>query len=305
MRPSAIESPVLPAAHPRTSTNPVISLLDLVLREVSSWFDTTLQAAQGRAGHAELIVFFAILAAGTVLRFWGLGEVGLHGDEKTMALPMMHLLTQGTPLMPSGMFYPRAIPQLYLMAGSVEIFGQSEWAMRVPSALCGVLLIALAYFVGRRFLTAPWNLAFAAAVAFLPDFIMSSQMARMYIFFITCVAAFLLFLFKWERTDRTGYLVGAVIVLGVGMTFHTLTIFSAPLLFYPGLVQGDRRKTLLGLVAFVLVAAGFLAMDAWIGSAYPDTVPVDGAEPLRKGAKAAAAIPHFTPLLLAAAAAAE
>jgi 4-amino-4-deoxy-L-arabinose transferase-like glycosyltransferase len=99
-----------------------------------------------------LWVLALIVAAGTLLRFWGLGAVGLHGDEKTMALPVMNLLEHGLPLMPSGMFYPRAVGQLYLMASSVMVFGQSEWALRFPSAVCGVLLIFLTWKAGQRFL---------------------------------------------------------------------------------------------------------------------------------------------------------
>src|SRR5262245_10751149 len=106
----------------------------------------------------ELTLLAAIVAIGAVVRFWGLGSVGLHGDEKTMALPMEHILEHGTPVFPSGMFYARAIGQLYMMAASVASFGNTEWAMRLPSALCGVLLIWLAYYAGRRFLTPAWNL---------------------------------------------------------------------------------------------------------------------------------------------------
>jgi hypothetical protein len=40
-----------------------------------------------------------IVLAGAVIRFWGLGLVGLHGDEKTMALPVMNLVEHGSPLM--------------------------------------------------------------------------------------------------------------------------------------------------------------------------------------------------------------
>ena len=65
-------------------------------------------------------------------------------------------------MLPSGMFYPRGLTELYLMAVSVRMFGESEWAMRLPSALCGVALIYLCYVAGRRFLRPQWNLAFAA-----------------------------------------------------------------------------------------------------------------------------------------------
>jgi hypothetical protein len=116
------------------------------------------------------------------------------------------------------------------------------------------------------------------------------------------VAAFLLLLFKWERSGHVGYLAGALVVYAIGLQFHTLMIFSAPLLLFPGLVKGDRRMILQGGAAFAVAAMGFLAMDAWISSKYPDVVPIDGAEPLRNAAKAAGALPEFSILLLGAAA---
>jgi hypothetical protein len=51
----------------------------------------------------ELPALLAILVIGAMVRFWGLGSVGLHGDEETMAMPTMHIVEHGTPFMPSGM----------------------------------------------------------------------------------------------------------------------------------------------------------------------------------------------------------
>jgi hypothetical protein len=201
--------------------------------------------------------------------------------------------------MPSGMFYPRAIGQLYLMAGSVVAFGHSEWALRLPSALCGVLLIVLCWFFGRRFLAPTWNLAFVAAVALLPQFIVDAQTARMYVFLATSIAGFLVLLFEWERTNRTGFLVGAVLVLFVGLQFHTLAVFTAPLLLYPGLVRGELRKVIAGAVAFAVVVAGFFAIDAWTMSHYPDPEQVEGFEPLPKGPRARWALPSLDPWMIA------
>src|ERR1700756_2427750 len=167
-----------------------------LLRDFASLFvvsDTRTHSPEA-AAYADprtLWVLAFIVAAGALLRFWGLGSVGLHGDEKTMALPVMNLVEHGLPLMPSGMFYPRAVGQLYLMATSVLVFGQSEWALRLPSALCGVLLIILTWKVGARFLTPLWNLALTAAVAFLPSFIEDAQTARMYVFLVTSVAGYM------------------------------------------------------------------------------------------------------------------
>jgi uncharacterized membrane protein len=247
---------------------------------------------------ATLLVL--VVLAGAALRFWGLGSVGLHGDEKTMSLPTMHLVEHGTPLMPSGMFYPRAVGQLYLMAASVKAFGKSEWAMRVPSAVCGVLLIVLAWKAGRRFLTPAWNLALAAAVAFLPAFIEDAQTARMYVFLATSVAGFIGLVFEWERTDRTGYLIAAVAVMLIGLQFHTLAVFAAFLVFIPGLLQGDLRKLGAGALAFAAIVAGFFAINAWISSEYPQSVGAEDGAVLN--GPHAALIPNLAHLWLAVAA---
>jgi len=250
-----------------------------------------------RSGKRTLWAIVLIVLAGAVVRFWGLGSIGLHGDEKTMALPVMSLVEHGTPLMPSGMFYPRAVAQLYLMAASVMAFGQSEWALRLPSALCGVLLIVLAWKAGGRFLSPAWSLALAAAVAFLPSFIEDAQTARMYVFLVTSVTGYMALLFAWERSGRVGYLLAAVATILIGIQFHTLAVFAAFLVFVPGLLQGDVRKFWAGTLAFIVIVAGFAAMNTWIGSAYPQSVESNSGAVVN-GPHAAAVAPHIRHLWL-------
>jgi len=269
-----------------------------LLREFAALFVVT--APEERTDRRSLWLLAVIVLAGAVLRFWGLGAVGLHGDEKTMALPVMSLVEHGEPLMPSGMFYPRAVAQLYLMAGSVLAFGQSEWALRLPSALCGVLLIVLTWKAGTRFLTPLWNLALAAAVAFLPDFIEDAQTARMYVFLVTCVAGYLALVFAWERHGRVGYLVAAVLTLLVGIQFHTLAIFAAFLVLLPGLMRGDARLFRAGVIAFAVIVASFAGINWLIGHAYPQTVESDAGAVVN--GPHAAVVPHLKRLWLAAAA---
>ena len=237
-----------------------------LLEKFAALFASDDRATRTDRRTASLLVL--ILIAGVAVRFWGLGDVGLHGDEKTMALPTMHLVEHGSPRMPSGMYYARAVGQLYLMAASVEAFGKSEWALRLPSALCGVLLIVLAWTAGRRFLTPAWNLALAAAVAFLPSFIEDAQTARMYVFLTTSVAGFMTLVFAWERTNRTGYLFAAVAAMLVGLQFHTLAVFAAFIVFIPGLLRGEARTFWAGAAAFAAIVVGFLAIDAWTSSQY-------------------------------------
>ena len=295
-----LSTPSLASRRP-SPVSTAIQSFDRALQEVASWFVAAPRPASQAAEAArqlEMIALLGIVALGAVLRFWGLGVVGLHGDEKTMALPMMNVIEHGESAFPSGMPYVRAIFQVYLMAWSVELFGHSEWAMRLPSAVCGVALIPLAYYAGRRFLSTPWSLAFALVVTLLPEFILSAQWARMYVFFVACVALMLVLLFKWERTNKIGWLIAALAAYGLGVQFHTLMVFSAPLFLFPGIVRGDRNMTIQGAVAFVLAGLGFAAMDHWIGIQYYEQVPLEGVDEARKGAKAAAAIPDFAPWLL-------
>jgi hypothetical protein len=239
--------------------------------QLARWFGSLfeLRGPAARTSAATFAALAAILIVGTALRFWGLGSISLHGDEETMAMPTMHILQDGQPLLPSGMFYPRGIAQLYMMAGAVKAFGESEWAFRLPSALCGILLIGLAFYAGRRFLAPAWNLAFTAAVALLPEFIVDAQTARMYVFLVTCVTGYMILLFRWERTDNAWYLAGAVATLIVGIQFQTLAVFAAFMAFYPGIVRGELHKIVFGAAAFAAIIAGFMAVDHWVVSAYP------------------------------------
>jgi len=217
----------------------------------------------------DKLVLAAIIVMGAIVRLWGLGAVGLHGeDEHTTTLAAMHIFVDGTPRFPSGMFYSRAIAQSYLIAASVFTFGESEWAIRLPSALCGVLLIALAYCVGRRFLQPVWNLTFVATVALSPELILVSQNARMYVFFIAVMAGYMALIFRWERTWRLRDLCWVVLTMIIALQFQILAVFGILLLFFPPLVHGDVRRLRQAIAAAVVCALAYFVIDRWNGSFY-------------------------------------
>ena len=242
-----------------------------IMRALSDLFRVTAPLERDQLAHR--VMLFVILGVGAWVRLWGLGNVSLHGDEETMAMAAMGIIREGAPILPSGMFYPRGMTQLYLMVGSVQLFGESEWAWRLPSVLCGVLVIWLAWLAGRRFLQPIWNLAFAAAMALLPIMIEYSQTARMYIFLIAAVAAAMACIFAWERSGRLGWLIGAAAVLVVGIDLQELAVTVILLFLMPGLLRGDLRKLLYGSAAAAVVAIGYLAISAWVSSHYPVPPP--------------------------------
>jgi len=252
----------------------IIAAVDRALTGFAALFEIAPQA--GRRQPWEIFAVLAILLGAAWVRFWGLSGWGLEGDEDTMALPAVHILQHGTSYLPSGMFYARGIAQLYMMAASMMAFGESEWAMRIPSVLCGLLLVVLSYFYGRRFLAPVWNIAFVAAVAFLPASIADSQEARMYIFLLACLTAYTILVFEWERTDRIGVLIAAVAVMIIGIQFHALAVFGAFIVFFPGLLHADRRKLGAGAVAFVVIVLGYALVSHWVSSFYPPRPQVHG-----------------------------
>jgi hypothetical protein len=235
---------------------------------INRWFEPVTVAQDYQ--RADYVVLGFILFVGTALRFWGLDNVGLHGDEETMAMPALSLLETGEPRLPSGMYYPRALIQVYLMSGSVWMFGESEWAFRLPSAIVGSLAVLAAFFMGRRLLPPSYNLAFVATIALLPGFIEVSQTARMYGFLVTCMIWFAACLFRWERDEKITSLFLVVIVWLLCLHFQILAIFAAPLLLLPGLSRQSWKLLLQGGVAGILGALFFYGYYKWTGSKYMD-----------------------------------
>lgn len=241
------------------------------MRSLSELFRITAPLERDQLAHR--IMLLVIVSVGAWLRFWGLGNVGLHGDEETMAMATMAIVREGAPILPSGMFYPRGMTELYLMAGSVQLFGESEWAFRFPSAICGVLTIYWAWLAGRRFLRPYWNLGFATAVALLPAMIVYSQTARMYIFLLAAVAACMVCVFAWERSGRIVWLLGGVLALVIGIELQALAVTTVLLFLMPGILQGDFRKFLYGGLAAAIVMVSYLLINGWVDSHYPVPPP--------------------------------
>lgn len=111
------------AATPITTI--VSATIAELVRVLQQLFRVTLPLSTETVLHWVLLG--VVLGVGTFVRFWNLGGPGLHGDEETMAMAAMHIVQDGRPILPSGMFYPRGLSELYLMAASVQLFGESEW----------------------------------------------------------------------------------------------------------------------------------------------------------------------------------
>lgn len=127
---------------------------------------------------AYIIALVALIAVGAAFRLWGLDRQSLYHDEVHMVTYVQGLLDRGYPYKMIGPIErPLATYELvpYPIALSALLFGSSDFALRLPAALLGIMTIPLIYFVGGRIFDRRVGLLAAAIYAFCPQAIVWSK----------------------------------------------------------------------------------------------------------------------------------
>jgi mannosyltransferase len=125
-----------------------------------------------------LLALLAIMLLGAVLRFYGLGFQSLWGEE----LASWDFSTRETVSQVIGGVRSDSDPPLYylILRFAQWIFGDLEWALRLPSAIAGWLCIPAIYLLGKRLYSEREGLIAALFIAVLWAPIYYSQEARSY-----------------------------------------------------------------------------------------------------------------------------
>jgi mannosyltransferase len=139
----------------------------------------------------ELVALGAVMVLGGVLRFYGLGIQSLWSDELASwyfsrsdeALQVVRNVRED--IHPPGYFV--------ILHFAQGLFGDSEWALRLPSAIAGWLSIPAIYLLGRRIYSGREGLIAALLVAVSWTGIYFSQETRSYsvLILLSIVTAFL------------------------------------------------------------------------------------------------------------------
>jgi 4-amino-4-deoxy-L-arabinose transferase-like glycosyltransferase len=150
---------------------------------------------------------------------------------------------------------------LWLQVISVKLFGWNAAALKLPEALGGTLSVPLLYDAVRRVLGRPAALAAAAALAVLPESVLTSRSDTMDSVMMLLVIAAMWFTIRAVSTGRRRPVILAGVMLGLAFNVKlTEALIGAPallLLYALGAQVSWRRKLkdgLLASAAFVGVA---------------------------------------------------
>lgn len=209
------------------------------------------------------LIYYAILLAAGGARFYNLGYLDLQAwDEALYAVRAESILKYGVWLDQARYaidgLYSTLHPPLYvwLTAISFSIFGVTELAARIPSALFGLLTIPMIYHIGKRLSNEQAGLfaaLFFALNPFVTFFARQGQFDSALVFFLSLSALCLL---KWidERMDRHAFLAG--LATGAALMTKLYVGLGIPLTFalWIGFFQGKERRS--GWAPFFILVAG-------------------------------------------------
>jgi 4-amino-4-deoxy-L-arabinose transferase-like glycosyltransferase len=159
---------------------------------------------------------------------------------------------------------------------SYRLFGTSEWALRLPSALAGIAMVPVAWGIGRELSGRATAIATAAIVTVSPIFVWYSQEARVYGLYAFASAILILcFLRLLDRPEERGRLVAFALAGIFALLTHYFTAF---LLVGMGLWllwrSETRRAAIAPLVAIGIAGLALLPLisqqggrnTSWIGN---------------------------------------
>jgi len=227
-------------------------------------------------GRKELILLAVICAIGAFLRFYQLQSIpfGLFFDEATNGLDAVRVIQYRVYPVYFEANYGRGALFIYLLALSFKWLGASVLAMRLVTAILGVLTILAFYFLFRHLFGPGLGLIGAYLVATSRWHINFSRVVFDAVLLPLLAALSFYFLFKGLRSRRrTDFLWGG---LGLGLGLHTYAPFRlipfvvVLFLLYKVLTErGFVRRSGLGVAVFVLASfivfapLGQYALDNW------------------------------------------
>lgn len=145
---------------------------------------------------------------------------------------------------------------IYLTAAAVKTLPFSEWTVRLPAVMMGVISVVLMFLVAARVFGTAAGAAGAFMLALTPTLFIHSRYGMDYHYPIPFILGWLYCLLRFDQTRRHSWLVGATAILGAGFYCYISSIVMMPLYLAMTLmwlyIRAEQPK------AFGLAAAGML-----------------------------------------------
>lgn len=230
-------------------------------------------------------ILFFILAIGAILRFWNFGDIPFSHDEfsalfRTEYSSFQELIDFG--VKPDG--HPAGIQVfLYYWTGW---FGKTEWIVKLPFALLGLLSIGLIYAIAKEWFNDTVGLLSATLMACLQYPVVYSVTARPYIsgmFFVLAMVWFWTRLVKYPNKPFVFNSILYILFSALCAYNHHFSLLFAVIVGLSGLFFIPKKAllkyALCGLVIFLLYVPhlsiffhqlGNKGIEGWLAKPEPD-----------------------------------
>lgn len=220
--------------------------------------------------------FWLVLLSTTFILFFYIGNVPLlDPDEPVYAETAKEMLQHNDFISPRiyGEFWYDKPPMYYwLVAGAFELFGVSEFAARLPSALLAVICVMYVYYMGAKLFGGSTGIFSALILATSIEFFYLAKAAVTDITLTLCLTVALLSFLRGQYYLFYLFAALATVTKGpVGLLFPGAIVFLF-LMFTRNFAQLRHMKIPVGLIIYAFVALPwYILMYRYHGSAFIDT----------------------------------
>ncbi len=221
--------------------------------------------------HVEALCLLAILAFSTLF-FVNLGSEPLWvADEQTYSQWAFHMLKTGdfiTPWAYSDFLLWIGKPPLFmwLMSLAYPVFGATNFATRVWSAIFGTLSLVFVFYLGKRLYNLHVGLVSALVLGTFTTFYVFARHAMLDVSLVFFILASIYFLFLSEKQKNTNrYLALGGLFFGLAFMLKQVAAFLIPLIVFVYFAATGRGISFLFKKRFaVFWGIGILIFAPWI-----------------------------------------
>ncbi len=198
-----------------------------------------------------------LIIAGAFIRFYNLGNLSLSNDELS-ALSRLQF-NNWNEIFNYGVgidYHPAGIQ--FLLYVITSFLGFSEFAVRIPFAVMGILSIILIYQIGKIWFNKHVGLIADAFLTFLEFPILYSQIIRPYssgLFFSLAMVYCLTKLLNSESKNKIAYMLGYTLFTVACMYNHYFSFLFAVLVGFTALLIGNEKRVYIffgGIISILL-----------------------------------------------------